>query len=82
MATIQYETTYEATNPSNIIPESSLPAFNQFVKEIHDMGLPEKQKDLWLNLECFIHADLHWKSAFVKDGQAAVKSFCIPWLFS
>ena len=68
----QYERSYDETASDNRIPESALPAFREFVKEIYEMGIPQKQAEKYQISECFVHVDCHWESVFVKDSQTAV----------
>ena len=70
-----YTRTFEETDEGNKIPAEALETYRRYNQEIKAMKLPEKLKELFIVNDCFIHADCHWKSVFVKDGKAAVCIF-------
>ena len=76
-----FKTAFDEMDKINKIPEKALDFYRQYVKEVKALGLITKILSLYKMEECFIHADLHGKSIFVRDGRATVCSLDINFPF-
>ena len=80
MAKYLWEIPYNEQNEINKIPAQAVESYRKYVHELVSLGYVNKMAELYWEEKCFIHADCHWESIFVKDGKAKVHIYQLFWI--